>query len=178
MTDQLLARIEQLLSLNESLLESAHQKFVENGWESDDFGMSAINNEQHYANFKREQYRNILNCRTLPLNEEKLNRLFDIRFKRIERAFENIGDEGAFGTILNIAYLLPESIYRDLERNAVKDAVPMNLTLNSEIERNALLLSLMDSISNSRTIRDDERELLTRMVHRLKGDEAHLYEGE
>lgn len=176
MSDQLMARIEELLSFNESLLESAHQKFVENGWESDDYGMTAINNEQHYANFKREQYRYILDYRTVPVNEEKLHRLFDIRFKRIQRSFDNLNDEGAFGTILNIAYLLPESIYRDLERNVVKDAAPMNLTLNSELERNVLLLSLMDSVTNSATIRDDERELLTRMVHRLKGDEANLYE--
>lgn len=177
MTDQLMARIEQLLSLNESLLESAHQKFVVNGWELDNYGMSAINNEQHYANHKREMYRNILDYRSIPVKEEKVNRLLDIRFKRIQRAFDNL-NEGAFGTILNIAYLLPENICRDLERNVVKDAIPMNLPLHSEVERNALLLALIDSITNSTTIRDDERELLTRMNHRLKGDEEHLYEDE
>lgn len=176
MSDQLMARIEQLLSLNESLLEAAHRKHTEDGWQTEVYGLSAIDNEQHYADHKREKYRNILDYRALPVNEEKLNRLLDIRFKRIQRAFDNLDDEGAFGTILNIAYLLPESICRDLERNAVKDAIPLNLLLNSEVERNVLLLALMDSITNSPTIRDDERELLTRMYHRLKGDEAHLYE--
>lgn len=178
MTDQLMARIEQLLSLNESLLEEAHRLLVANGWDSEDYGINAVTNEQHYANFKRAQYRNILDYRTIPVNEDKLNGLLDIRFRRIQRAFENIADEGAFGTVLNIAYLLPESIASDLRRNEIKEAVPMNLPLNSEFERNALLLSLMDSISNSTAIREDERELLTRMVHRLKGEESHLYEGE
>lgn len=175
MTDQLMARIHELLSLNESLLEKAHRIYIEKRWKTDAYGMEAINNDQHYANFKRDQHQNISAYRTIAVDEAKLNRLLDIRFKRIHRAMENVEDEGAFGTVLNIAYLLPENLHSDLRRNVVNDSVPINLPLNSEVERNALLLSLIDSITNSRTVRDDEREILTRVYHRLKGDEASLY---
>lgn len=176
MTDLLMARIHELLSLNESLLQKAHRIYIEKRWETDAYGMEAINNDQHYANFKREQHQSIWAYRTTPVNEAKLNRLLDIRFERIRRAMENVEDEGAFGTVLNIAYLLPENLHSDLRRNVVNDRVPMSLPLNSGVERHALLLSLVDSIANSTTVRDDEREILTRLYHRLKGEEAHLYE--
>lgn len=176
MSDQLMARIEALLSLNESLLKEAYRKREENGWKTDAFGLDAINNDADYANYKRKKYFEIVGYRTVTVNEAKMNGLIDIRCKRINRAFDHIGDEGNFGTILNIAYLLYENLERDLDRNRIKDDKCSTLVLQSEKERNALSLALIDSITNSTTLMDGERELLTRLYHRMKGDEGLLEE--
>lgn len=45
------------------------------------------------------------------------------------------------------------------------------LSFDSKLEKETLLLCLMDSIVNSTTLMDAEKEIITHIYHRIKSDE-------
>jgi hypothetical protein len=115
MNESVFNTIESLLMINDILLEKTHNLFYEKGLNDDYCDIAPINCNVEFSRYKRKTYKEILSFENIPVEQEKMLELLEIRYVMIEQRL-NVLSEKNIGTTLNICRELWNDILIDLKR--------------------------------------------------------------
>jgi hypothetical protein len=118
MNESIFNTIESLFTINDILLEKVHNLYHSKELKNEFIDITPINCDMRFSHYKRKTYKEILSYQDIPLDQEKIIELLEIRYVMIEQRI-NILSENNIGTTLNICRELWNDILIDIKRNVI-----------------------------------------------------------